>query len=163
MALAQPHTNLAPRRGSTQLGVPDVPAQQLCHFRIEFDGEGKGCAAGGRAHLAGIHALGRAHEVLLELVAVGVAEGDLGEGRAAAGIVDDVRHHALDVAVALGGVKGTEARLALSVGGVRGEDGPTALTLGADDAPHLHRGCWCSHAPKLQLRRHHAPAQAVSC
>lgn len=87
--------------------------------------------------LAGVHTLSGDEELLLELVAERVAEGDLGERSAAAGVVDDVGDDPLDVAVALAEVEGAEPRRTLAVVGVGLEHRPRTLTLGADDTTHL--------------------------
>lgn len=83
-----------------------------------------------------MYALGGDDGLLAGLVAVGVAEGDDGEGGAAAGVVDDVLDDALDVAVALGVVDGAEAGGPLPVLVVRLEDLPGALALGSDPLTH---------------------------
>ncbi|GMN32291.1 hypothetical protein TIFTF001_041708, partial [Ficus carica] len=76
-------------------------------------------------------------------VAERVAEGDLGERSASAGVVDDVGDDALDVAVALAEVEGAESRRTLAVVGVGLEYRPRTLTLGADDTTHLLLGGEC--------------------
>jgi len=90
--------------------------------------------------LARVHALSSDEELLLVLVAERVAEGDLGQRRAAARVVDDVGDHALEVPVALAEVEGPEPGRALAVVGVRLEHGPRTLTLSADHAAHLAGG-----------------------
>lgn len=90
--------------------------------------------------LAGVHTLSGDEELLLKLVAERVAEGDLGERSAAAGVVEDVGDDALDVAVALAEVEGAEPRRTLAVVGVGLEHRPRTLTLGADDTTHLLGG-----------------------
>lgn len=64
------------------------------------------------------------------LVAVGVAEGDDGERGAAAGVVDDVAHHAADVAVALGVVEVAEHGGGDALVGERAEHALFAFALG---------------------------------
>lgn len=86
--------------------------------------------------LTGVHALGGDEELVLLLVAEGMAEGDLGEGGAAAGVVDDVGDDALEVAVALAEVEAAEAGGALAVVGVGLEDGARTLTLSSDHTSH---------------------------
>lgn len=58
--------------------------------------------------LAGVHALVGDEGLGDVLELVRVAEGDLGEGGAAAGVVDDLLHDSADVAMALGEVEGPE-------------------------------------------------------
>lgn len=86
--------------------------------------------------LPGVHALGGDEELLLVLVAEGVAEGDAGEGSAAAGVVDDLGDDALEVAIALAEVEGAKAGGALAVVGVGLENGAGSLPLSSDDATH---------------------------
>lgn len=83
--------------------------------------------------LAGVHALVGDEGLGVQLEAVRVAEDDLGEGRAAAGVVDDVLHDPADVAMALGVVVGPELRGGLVQAGVCGEDAAATFTLVADD------------------------------
>merc|ERR1719186_670904 len=87
--------------------------------------------------LAGVHALGRDEQLLLDLVPVGVPEVDDGQGGSTAGVVDDVLDDSLDVSVTLGEVGGTESGLTLAVLGVGGKHGPGALPLGADYTTHV--------------------------
>lgn len=89
--------------------------------------------------LAGVHALSGDEELVLLLVAEGVAEGDLGEGGATPGVVDDVGHHALEVAVALAEVEAAKPGRALAVVGVGLEDGARTLTLSSDHSSHSGR------------------------
>nr|GMC85212.1 60S ribosomal protein L2 [Ipomoea batatas] len=65
--------------------------------------------------LAGVHALGGDEKLLLVLEAERVTEGDASERGAATGVVDDLRHHTLEVAIALAEVEGAEAGGALAV------------------------------------------------
>lgn len=92
--------------------------------------------------LAGVHALGGDEEFLLVLVAEGVAEGDSGERRAAARVVDDVGDDAFEVAVALAEVEAAEAGGALAVVGVGLEDAAGSFTLCADDPTHFSAARW---------------------
>jgi hypothetical protein len=101
--------------------------------------DGERGAAATVDELARVHALGGDEELLLVLVPERVAEGDLGERRAAARVVDDVGNDALEVPVALAEVEGAEPGGALAVVGVGLEDGPRTLTLSTDDATHLLR------------------------
>jgi len=87
--------------------------------------------------LPGVHALRGAHELLVELEAVRVAEVHLNQGRAAPGVVDDLLDDTLDVAVALTVVIDAELRGTLAVLGVGHEDSAGALTLAPDDTAHL--------------------------
>lgn len=70
--------------------------------------DGEGGLLAGVDELAGVHALvgDEGLGVLLELV--GVAENNLGEGRATAGVVNDLLHDAADVALTLGIVEVAE-------------------------------------------------------
>lgn len=72
--------------------------------------DGKGGLLAGVDELAGVHALvgDEGLGVLLELV--GVAEDDLGERSATAGVVDDVLHDTTEVSVSLGIVEVAELR-----------------------------------------------------
>eukprot|EP00303_Exanthemachrysis_gayraliae_P003916 CAMPEP_0206004230 /NCGR_PEP_ID=MMETSP1464-20131121/3840_1 /ASSEMBLY_ACC=CAM_ASM_001124 /TAXON_ID=119497 /ORGANISM="Exanthemachrysis gayraliae, Strain RCC1523" /LENGTH=348 /DNA_ID=CAMNT_0053377633 /DNA_START=162 /DNA_END=1204 /DNA_ORIENTATION=- len=86
--------------------------------------------------LTRVHALG-GHESLVDLpVFVRAPELDARKRRAAARVVDDVRDHALDVALALRIVERAELRRTLAVVRVRLEDGAAAFALGADHATH---------------------------
>ncbi|MDG2870830.1 hypothetical protein P7M48_24410, partial [Vibrio parahaemolyticus] len=80
--------------------------------------------------LTGVEALGGNEELVLLLVSERVAEGDLGERRAAARVMDDVGDHALEVAVALAEVEAAEPRRTLAVVSVRLEPtSPLQLVL----------------------------------
>nr|GMC70146.1 60S ribosomal protein L2 [Ipomoea batatas] len=87
--------------------------------------------------LAGVHALGGDEKLLLVLEAEGVTEGDASERGAATGVVDDLRHHTLEVAIALAEVEGAEAGGALAVVGVGLENRSGTLTLSSDHSSHL--------------------------
>ena len=63
-------------------------------------------------------------------------EGDTGKGRAASGVVDDVRDDALEVAVALAEVQAAESRGAFAVVRMGLEHGPRSLSLRSDHATH---------------------------
>ena len=54
--------------------------------------------------------------------------------------MDNLLHHALDVAVALSRVDRAQLGRALAVRGVGAEDRPRALALGTNDATHLRQG-----------------------
>jgi hypothetical protein len=75
--------------------------------------------------------------MLLQLVSVRVAEGDLGKGCTTAGIMDYVRYHTLNIPITFSCVQAPKARLTLAMRGVGRENGSTTLTLSPDDAPHL--------------------------
>ena len=78
--------------------------------------EGEDVADGERGVLAGVDELASVHALVgdeglgVQLVAVGVAEDDLGQRCATAGVVDDLLHDTTDVSMALGEVEGTELR-----------------------------------------------------
>jgi len=87
--------------------------------------------------LAGVDALGGHHELLARAVLVAVAEGDDGERRASARVVDDLAHDALDVALSLGEVDGSQAGSALAMERMRLEHSTAALALRTDYSTHL--------------------------
>ena len=91
-------------------------------------------ATGKAVRVAALKRLARPH-----LVAVGIPEVDDGEGRAPAGVVDDILHDALDVAVPLGVVDGPEGGRPLPVLGVGLENGAGTLPLGADNTTHFRK------------------------
>ena len=64
---------------------------------------------------------------------------DNGERRAPAGVVDDILHDALDVAIPLGVVDGPEGGGPLPVLGVGLENGAGTLPLGADNTTHFRK------------------------
>jgi hypothetical protein len=78
--------------------------------------EGKDVADGERGVLAGVDELAGVHALVgdeglgVELVAVGVAEDDLGQRRATAGVVDDLLHDTTDVTMTLGEIESAELR-----------------------------------------------------
>ena len=78
--------------------------------------EGEDVADGERGVLAGVDELASVHALVgdeglgVKLVAVGVAEDDLGQRRTTAGVVDDLLHDTTDVAMALGKVESAELR-----------------------------------------------------
>lgn len=86
--------------------------------------------------LASVHPLGGNEEFFLQLKAKGVAEGDTGKWCAAAGVVDDLRHHALEVPVALPVVEAAEPSRPLTMVGVGLENRPRSLPLGTDYSSH---------------------------
>jgi hypothetical protein len=103
----------------------------------EHVADGDGGAAAAVERLARVHALGGDEELLAVLVADGVAEGDAGQRRAAAGVVHDVGDHAAEVALALAEVERAEAGGALAVVRVGLEHGARrALALRPDHAAH---------------------------
>ena len=75
-------------------------------------------------------------QLLLQLVAVGVMECHLANGRTTSGVVHDLLDKALDVTLALGIVHGAELHGTLPEPGLRSEDEGLALTRAADDAAH---------------------------
>lgn len=86
--------------------------------------------------LAGVHALGGDEQLILLLVAEGVAEGDPCERGTTTGIVDDLGDDALEIAVAFAEVETAEPGRTLAVVGMGLEDGPGTLTLSSDHATH---------------------------
>jgi len=86
--------------------------------------------------LAAVDTLGGDEGLGPELVAVGVAEHDTGEGRTTAGIVDDLLDKAANVSGALSVVDGAELGGSLPVLDVGGENRPVSLTLSANTATH---------------------------
>jgi len=86
--------------------------------------------------LAGVHALGGHHGLGAELVAVWVAEADLGERRTSARVVDDVLDDALDVTMTLGVIYSAQTSRSLAVVSVGLEHRPGSLTLSSDDTTH---------------------------
>jgi len=92
--------------------------------------------------LAAVHELSRVQaldgdERLLALLeSVGISELDDGQGRATAGVVDDILDDTLDVSVTLGVVGGAKAGGAFTMFVVRGENGPRSLTLRTNHSPH---------------------------
>jgi hypothetical protein len=87
--------------------------------------------------LSGVHALGGDKELLLVLVAEGMAESDACERCATARVVDDLSDDALLVAIALAEVKRAEAGRSLAVMGVGLEHRPCSLTLCPDHTTHF--------------------------
>ena len=78
--------------------------------------EGENVADGERGVLAGVDELAGVHALVgdeglgVKLVAVGVAEDDLGQRRTTAGVVDDLLHDTTDVTMTLGEVESAELR-----------------------------------------------------
>lgn len=72
--------------------------------------DGEGSVLAGVDELAGVHALVGDEGLGVELVAVGVAEDDLGQRSATAGVVDDLLHDTTDVTMTLGEVESAELR-----------------------------------------------------
>lgn len=79
---------------------------------------GEGSVLAGVDELARVHALVGDEGLGVELEPVGVAEDDLGEGRTATGVVDDLLHDSAGVPVALRVVEGPELSDAISEAGV---------------------------------------------
>jgi len=101
-------------------------------------GQGKDVADGQGGVLASVDELAGVHAFIGDeglgdlLVLVGRPENDTGEGRATAGVVDDLLHDTADVAMALGIVERAELRRGLPQAGVGSEHTAAALTLVAD-------------------------------
>merc|ERR1719219_1225487 len=87
--------------------------------------------------LSRVHAFGSHEQLLPDLVPVRVTEVSDSQRSAAAGVVDDVTDHTLDVTVPLSIVHGPQSWLALPMLGVGREDRPSALSLGSDNTTHL--------------------------
>lgn len=98
---------------------------------------GKGRVLSAVNELASVHALDRNHAFLVEFVAVGIAEGDFGDGGTTAGIVEDVLHQTFDVSMTLSIIEGTQFDGAFAFVGVGTEDAPATLPLSSDDATHF--------------------------
>jgi hypothetical protein len=139
------HDGVVPRGPGEDTAVTDVVLDVAYDGTLGDTAERQDVADGERGaaaavdELASVHALGGDEELLLVLVPEGVAEGDLGERGAAAGVVDHVGDYALEVPVALAEVEGAEPGGALAVVGVGLEHGSRTLTLRADHATHLAR------------------------
>jgi hypothetical protein len=137
---------VVPGRPGEDAAVPDVVLDVADDGSLgdpperQHVADGESGAAAAVDELARVHALGGDEELLLVLVAERVAEGDLGQRRAAAGVVDDVGDDALEVPVALAKVEGPEPGGALAVVGVGLEHAPRTLTLRADHAAHRGGG-----------------------
>merc|ERR1711868_191842 len=99
--------------------------------------DGEGGVLAGVDKLAGVHALVGDEGLGVQLVAVGIAELDLGQRCATAGVVDDLLNDTTDVSMALGEVEGAELRRRLVKPGVGSEDRAAALPLVANDTTHL--------------------------
>mmetsp|Transcript_35382 Transcript_35382/g.79814 ORF Transcript_35382/g.79814 Transcript_35382/m.79814 type:complete len:253 (+) Transcript_35382:461-1219(+) len=87
--------------------------------------------------LTRVHALRRAHQLVAALVPVRILELDPRHGCATPGLVDDLLHDALHVALPLSIVEGAKLHLSDAIAGVRLKDGALALTAAADDLTHL--------------------------
>ena len=100
--------------------------------------EGKDVSDGESGVLAGVDELASVHALVgdeslgVQLVAVGVAELNAGEGSTTTGVVDDILHDTADVTMALGEVEGAELSSAnpCAVGGL--EDATSTFTLISD-------------------------------
>lgn len=110
-------------------------------------GEGKDVADvqrglfAGVDELAGVHALVGNESLGAELVAVRVAEDNLGQGSTTTRVVDDIPNDTASVSVALSIIEGTELGGVLSQPSVGREDGAGALSLVADNSSHC-AGVW---------------------
>jgi hypothetical protein len=89
--------------------------------------------------LAGMKALGRDDEGLLEPGAVRLLEDELRQRGAPPRVMQKLLHDAGDLSRALGGVDGPEFGGALAVVRVRPEYIPVALSLNPNDVPHVGR------------------------
>lgn len=108
----------------------------IAHDGTFGDGaEGKDIADSQTGVLAGVDELASVHALVgdeglgVQLEAIRVAKDDLGEGRAAARVVDNLAHDAAKVAMALGEVESSELCWCLVQAGVGGEDGAATLAL----------------------------------
>ncbi len=87
----------------------------------------------------------------------------LGQGGATARVVNDVGHHALNVGMALRGVKHTVLGGALAMGVVGLEHRPPTLTLGPDNAPHLRAERWERQDQAAPEDADYSGKEAASC
>lgn len=87
--------------------------------------------------LAGVHALRRDEGALHRRKAVRVAELHARKGRTTPGVVDDLAHHTLHVAVTLRVVDRAELRRTLPVSRVRLEDTTRTTTAATDNLTHV--------------------------
>ena len=87
--------------------------------------------------LAGVHALRRDEGALHRRKAVRVAELHARKGRTTPGVVDDLAHHTLHVAVTLRVVDRAELRRTLPVSRVRLEDASCTTTAATDNLTHV--------------------------
>ena len=101
--------------------------------------------------LAGIHALSGNEPLLLAFKAERVVECDLAEGGTSAGVVAHLRHHTLDITIALREVERAELSRALPAMRMGAKDGARSLTLGPDDSSHGDRGTVALPLPLLLL------------
>lgn len=102
--------------------------------------DGQGGVLSGVDELASVHALVGDEGVGGQLELVGVAEDDLGQRSATAGVVDDLLDDTTNVSVSLGVVEGPELGWGLVQAGNRLEDRRRTLSLVPDNSSHL--GCW---------------------
>jgi hypothetical protein len=137
---------VVPRRPGEDTAIPDVVLNVADNGTLRDPPErqdvanGECSTASAVNELASVHALSSHEQLLLVLVPEWMAEGDLGQRRAAARVVDDVGDHALQVPVALAEVEGPEPGRALAVMGMGLEHGPRTLALSANHAAHLAGG-----------------------
>lgn len=103
---------------------------------LEDVADGEGGLGAAHDGLAGEHALSSDEEFLDALELVGVAELDLSEGGAAAGVVGDLLNGAAHVAVALAVVEGAKAGRTEALVGVDVEDGGLTMTASENSLSH---------------------------
>lgn len=125
-----------------------LPAITLLRFDVANDGtfrhlgkghdvpDGEVRFASAVQKLAGVHAFRGDEKLRVLPVANAIAEDDLCERGAAPGVVDDVLHHAADVAMALGIIEGAQLGGAFSLRRVRLENAARTFPLSADHSSH---------------------------
>jgi len=124
----------------THLGLDVGDDRTLGH---EVDGknvaDGEGGFAAAVNELSGVHSFNGDEVLDSLLVAIGVPEGNLGERRTSAGIVNNVLNHSLDVTLSFSVIKRSEPRGSDSVCLVRGENETTTVSLSSDASTHSNR------------------------
>lgn len=98
--------------------------------------DGQSSVLAGVDELAGVHALVGDEGLGVGLELVGVAEDNLGEGSATAGIVNDLLDNTTNVSVTLGVVEGSELGGSLVEAGDGSEDRGAALPLVPNNSTH---------------------------
>lgn len=133
------HGHVVSARPAKRTTVTDLLLHVADHGTLGHASEREHVADGERCVLAGVDELASVHALVgdeclgHQLELVGVAEGDFGEGRTTAGIVDDVLDDTADVAMALSVIEGPELRWGFVQPGVGCEDRAAALPLIAND------------------------------
>mmetsp|Transcript_3137 Transcript_3137/g.19348 ORF Transcript_3137/g.19348 Transcript_3137/m.19348 type:complete len:324 (+) Transcript_3137:370-1341(+) len=112
--------------------------------------------------LSGVHALRRDDLLLLFLVTDGVAEGHPCKRSTTSRIMDDLRHHALDVPIAFAEVQLAQLGWAFSVGVVTLEHASITLTLSADHASHPARS-YRRHIDFTRASHAHSRVSSARC